>query len=73
MNIEYDPEVDAAYLRIKPGPVQRTQALSPYVNLDLDAAGEVLGIEFLYVTQTIGALADRAVPTATAERASVAA
>ena len=71
MNIEYDPEVDAAYLRVKPGQVARTQVMAPYVNVDLDAEGEVLGIEFLYVTKTIGALAVRAVPIGTAERAKV--
>jgi len=73
MNIEYDPEVDAAYLRVKPGQVDRTQVMTPYVNVDLDAEGEVLGIEFLYVTKTIGALTIRAVPAGTGERVMVAA
>jgi len=73
MNIEYDPAVDAAYLRVKSGKVERTQVMAPYVNVDLDDQGEVLGIEFLYVTKTIGALTVWAVPTGTVERSHVAA
>lgn len=46
-----DYEVEAGYLRYRPLPigehVARTQRISDDVNVDFDAAGQVLGLELL--------------------------
>jgi uncharacterized protein YuzE len=45
MKLEYDPEVDSAYLTLRAGKVARSKKVSHGVVLDLDRAGDVLGIE----------------------------
>jgi uncharacterized protein YuzE len=50
MMLEYDPEVNALYLRFRPpkaNQVVETVELEHFVNLDLDDAGEPVGIEFV--------------------------
>ncbi|HZH46269.1 MAG TPA: DUF2283 domain-containing protein [Roseococcus sp.] len=53
----YDPEADAFYVRIAPKgtPVAETREVQPGVLLDLDAAGQVIGIEVLDVRRRSGA------------------
>lgn len=49
MNIQYDAEARAMYLRLERGEVTRTERIDPRVLIDLDANGQVLGIELLGV------------------------
>ena len=51
MNTNYDPVADAFYARFAPDgtPVAETREVSPGVMLDLDAAGDLIGIEVLSV------------------------
>ena len=46
--VEYDESVNASYLRFRTGKVKRTETNSVLnVNTDLNARGEVVGIEML--------------------------
>ena len=51
MKIEYDPKADAMYIRMIAGTVVESDEVRPGVVFDLDAAGRVLGIEMLDVSQ----------------------
>ncbi|NBY27580.1 MAG: DUF2283 domain-containing protein [Betaproteobacteria bacterium] len=51
MKIEYDPKADAMYIRLIAGTVVESEEVRPGVVFDLDAAGRVLGIEMLDVSQ----------------------
>ena len=51
MKIEYDPKADAIYIRLIAGTVVESDEVRPGVVFDLDAAGRVLGIEMLDVSQ----------------------
>ena len=51
MKIEYDPKADAMYIRLIAGTVVESDELRPGVVFDFDAAGRVLGIEMLDVSQ----------------------
>ena len=51
MRLEYDPEADALYLRLKEGRVSETVEIAENVFVDLDAGGEPLGIEILFVSK----------------------
>lgn len=55
MTIEYDPEADAAYVRVSDGAVSRTEEDSDVCILDLDAEGNLIGIELLSVFGFAGA------------------
>ncbi|MSR71225.1 MAG: DUF2283 domain-containing protein [Candidatus Taylorbacteria bacterium] len=47
MKIEYDKEVDAMYLKVKNGSVQKTVKMNKNVLVDVNREGEILGIEML--------------------------
>ena len=51
MRIEYDKNVDAAYIYlfypIKEGSVKKTTSLKNNINLDYDAKGKLVGVEIL--------------------------
>jgi uncharacterized protein YuzE len=51
MKIEYDPKADAMYIRLLAGTVAESEEVRPGVVFDFDAAGRVLGIEMLDVSQ----------------------
>ena len=51
MKIEYDPKADAMYIRLIADTVVESDEVRPGVVFDLDAAGRVLGIEMLDVSQ----------------------
>jgi uncharacterized protein YuzE len=51
--IRYDPSCDAAYVRVRSGPVARTEKLTDGVLIDYDAAGAILGIELLDVQEKL--------------------
>lgn len=46
MRVQYDRDVDALYVRVRVGRVAETVELRDAVSADLDADGEVLGLEF---------------------------
>ena len=55
MKIKYDPEVDAAYISFKKGPVQVTTIrLSEDVAVDLGPNEEIVGIEILDASEQLG-------------------
>jgi uncharacterized protein YuzE len=45
--MEYSERADALYVRLSDGEVARTEALGDLRMVDYDAAGQVVGIEFL--------------------------
>lgn len=47
MRVEYDPEADAIYIRLRAGEVADSDEVREGVVMDYDADGEVLGIELL--------------------------
>ena len=47
VSVEYDPEANAIYIRIKKGEVETSEPLSDDIIVDLDENGEALGIEIL--------------------------
>ena len=51
MKIEYDPKAEAMYIRLIVGAVVESDELRPGMVFDFDAAGRVLGIEMLDVSQ----------------------
>ena len=51
MKIEYNPKADAMYIRLIVGTVVESDELRPGMVIDFDAAGRVLGIEMLDVSQ----------------------
>ncbi|MFH1376490.1 MAG: DUF2283 domain-containing protein [Candidatus Woesearchaeota archaeon] len=58
MKIEYDKEVDAAYIyfkEIEEGEVIQTISLNESVSIDLDSEGKTLGIEILDASKNLPA------------------
>lgn len=47
MRVEYDPQADAMYIRLRQGDVADSDEIRDGVVVDYDASGEVLGIELL--------------------------
>lgn len=47
MKIEYDPEVDALYVRLTESKIIESEQVQPGIILDFDAAGKVVGVEVL--------------------------
>jgi uncharacterized protein YuzE len=55
MKITYDPEVDAAYISFKEGPLQVTTIhLTDDIAIDLGPGEEVVGIEVLAASEHLG-------------------
>lgn len=56
-HVEYDPEANALYLEFSDAPIVETVALSDSVYIDVDANGQPVGLEILFVTpQTLAGL-----------------
>jgi len=56
MKIEYDKDVDAAYIyfkEIEEGEVTQTISLNESVSIDLDSEGKTLGIEILDASKNL--------------------
>lgn len=51
MEIIKDNALDVAYIRLRNGKVKQTVEVRPGVLIDLDQAGEVVGIEILSVSK----------------------
>ncbi|MBT2484258.1 MULTISPECIES: DUF2283 domain-containing protein [unclassified Microbacterium] len=59
VEFRYDPEVDAAYIPLADGVIDRTVDLEEMplklpVLVDLDSSGRIVGIEILHVSSTVG-------------------
>jgi uncharacterized protein YuzE len=48
MQIDYDPQADAVYVRFRTGEVDDTLEASKYVYVDIDENGVPLGLEILF-------------------------
>ena len=55
MELKYDAESDAAYIKVSGGRIARTHEESDVCILDLDASGKLVGIELLSVFGFAGA------------------
>lgn len=55
MRIDYDPEADAMYIRLRDGEVDDTLVASKYVFVDVDAEGVPVGVELLFAGRTLAA------------------
>lgn len=56
MRLEYDKEVDAAYIYFEhpiKGKVKRTVELKENINLDFDKNGKLLGVELLDASKVL--------------------
>ena len=51
MKLEFDPAADAAYFEISSAEIATTQELEPGIIADYDAAGHLVGLEILRVSQ----------------------
>lgn len=56
MHIQYDPSVDAMYIRLTDGKYEESIEAQPGVLLDLDKNGTVVGVELLQVAERIPSL-----------------
>lgn len=48
MQIDYDPQADAIYIRLRTGEVDDTVEASKHIYVDVDADGVPLGVEILF-------------------------
>ena len=48
MRIDYDPEADAMYIRLREGDIDDTLEASKYIFVDVDDEGVPLGLEVLF-------------------------
>jgi uncharacterized protein YuzE len=46
MKLHYYPETDSLYIELKPGPGAETREVVEGLNVDIDANGEVVGLDF---------------------------
>ena len=53
MQIDYDPQADAIYIRLRPGEVNDTLAIGKYIYADVDKDGVPLGLEILFAGQVL--------------------
>ena len=51
MEITYDKEADAMYIKFKEGEFDANKKIDKYTIADLDKEGNVLGIELLWVSE----------------------
>ncbi len=47
VSVEFDSEVNAMYIRLKKGKVDRSEPIADNVIVDVDKKGEAIGIEIL--------------------------
>jgi len=53
MEINYDKEADAVYIKFQKGDFAKNKKLDDFTIIDLDKKGNILGIELLYVSKRI--------------------
>lgn len=54
MEIDYDPEADAIYIRLRDGKVDHTIESSKYIYVDVDVNNVPLGLEILFAGRVLG-------------------
>jgi uncharacterized protein YuzE len=62
VNIEFDPDVDALYLRLAEGEIIDSDTIEPDVIYDYGADEQVVGVELLRVSANLPELAVKAFP-----------
>ncbi len=50
-SIEFDPEINAMYIRLKKGKVYKSEPLADNIIVDVDENGKAIGIEILLPKQ----------------------
>ncbi|MEW5986536.1 MAG: DUF2283 domain-containing protein [Chloroflexota bacterium] len=53
MQIDYDPQADAIYIRLRPGEVDDTLEVGKYIYADVDSDGLPLGVEILFASRIL--------------------
>ena len=53
MRIDYDPQADAIYIRLREGDIDYTLKAGKCVFVDVDSAGVPLGLEILFAGRTL--------------------
>ena len=53
MQIDYDPQADAMYVRLRPGEIDDTLTVGKYIYVDVDADGVPLGLEILFAGRVL--------------------
>ena len=56
MHLSTDKEADALYLRLDDSRIIETEEVSPGIMLDYNEAGEVVGVEMLYLSKRSGTI-----------------
>ena len=51
MNIKYDPDADAMYIQLRDTKVAKTKKIEKHIIIDYDSAGNVRGVELLFVKE----------------------
>ena len=51
MKIRYDPDADAMYIRLREDTVDHTKEVDENTILDFNKAGQVIGVELLFVKE----------------------
>ena len=51
MKVEYDPDADAAYVKLSEAKIVESEEIKPGIILDYDEKDEVVGIEILSVSK----------------------
>ncbi len=59
--VTYDPDADATYVKLTDGEVASTDMLGDFVSVDVNAAGEPIGIELLKAPGAVTAGGEAAV------------
>ena len=63
MKIEYDPVVDALYVRLSDSKISESEQVQPGIVLDFDEAGKVVAVEVLNASKRETPPASLKVPT----------
>jgi uncharacterized protein YuzE len=53
IDLTYDPEADAVYLSLGRAKIAATDEIAPNVFVDRDAAGKIVGVEFLTASKVL--------------------
>ena len=53
MQIDYDPQADAIYVRLREGEVDDTLEINKYIYVDVDETGLPIGLEILFASQIL--------------------
>lgn len=52
--IFYDSKIDALWIMIKDGQEEDSREVAPNINVELDAKGELIGVEILNASKVLG-------------------